>query len=947
MKKLPIALVLILLVSLCALTMTACGSKLNAPSGLLLDPQTLELRWNAVKGAKYYVIEISGQEQVITTKTPSVSLEDLRAGEYEIKIRARGDEQVYGDSDWTTYSFTREQESGLRYQLIQNGTAYELIDGGTAEGDVVMEDVFRGKPVVSIAKKALYGNGKITGFTVGKNVTTIGEKAFAKCNQLTSVVIPEGVQTIGEYAFQSCKALGDITLPNSVTVLQAHTFAWCDALTQVTVGNNLQEIGAYAFSNCEALEKITYSGCSSDFKACLPDCLLYVGKYAFADCYGLKDMDLGDDLEVIATYAFANCGQLARVDFGSKLMGIGDYAFVNCLKLDGVVIPDTTLMLTRGVFYGCADLMNVTLGSGLTSLGAEIFENTAILANAGEQLVINGWLIRYFNENADTLRISSDIYGIASKACAENPKLSQVILSGVKYVGERAFYKCPNLYNVRFDDALLELGSYAFFSCQYLKSVNLGKSLQTIGNYAFASCKSLMTVEIPATVTTVGVQAFRKTAKYNEVKSGVVYMGDWAVDFVSDGSMGATVLTEGTRGIANYTFTGIEWISVIMADSVEYVGRGAFCNSRIFLVSLSKSLKYIDDYAFYGCDSTNFGGATYALEIPETTEYIGRSAFYGCGSILSAIIPGSVKTIGDYAFYDCLGLGETAELSQDTGKVDEAGNPIYELVPHTGILQLGEGIETIGVRAFQGCNHLTTVTIPNSVTSLGSYAFYKCQALESVTLGTGITQIADYTFYKCPVLKNVVTLGKVGVVGNYAFTGCEALEAFHTENAVTIGKYAFYGCGALQQLVFGDQLTTIGDYAFRGCSGIQSFVIPESVATIGKHAFYGLNNTTLYCEAASLPAGWHEYFNSSFRPVFWNCVLSEDGSYVISVLTGTCLDYSQAIRGISEPCCVGYVFRGWATDPDAASAEYTMKTVAQAPAGQPLYALWSPVDYTG
>ena len=168
MKKLSIALVFILLLSLCVVTLTACGSEMNAPSGLTLDADTLTLKWNAVKGAKYYTVQIADQNYEITTKLPSFSLENLRAGEYVIKIKANGDETVSGSSDWVTYHFTREQESGLRYQLINNGSAYELVDCGSAEGDVVMEDNYRGKPVVSIAKKALYGNTKITSFTVGR-----------------------------------------------------------------------------------------------------------------------------------------------------------------------------------------------------------------------------------------------------------------------------------------------------------------------------------------------------------------------------------------------------------------------------------------------------------------------------------------------------------------------------------------------------------------------------------------------------------------------------------------------------------------------------------------------------------------------------------------------------------------------------------------------------------
>ena len=148
MKKICIILFLL---SLCVLTLAACDSSLSQPTGLIFDVETQTLTWSAVKGAKFYTVQISGQEREITTKTTSVSLEDLAAGDYEIRIRANSDGKAFDDSGWTVYQFTREEESGLKYELINNDTAYQLVSGGTASGDVVMEDTFRGKPVVAIA----------------------------------------------------------------------------------------------------------------------------------------------------------------------------------------------------------------------------------------------------------------------------------------------------------------------------------------------------------------------------------------------------------------------------------------------------------------------------------------------------------------------------------------------------------------------------------------------------------------------------------------------------------------------------------------------------------------------------------------------------------------------------------------------------------------------------
>lgn len=944
MKKLRAVFVAILLLSLCALALTGCNATLDTPAGLWLDIETQTLRWNPVKGARFYTIQISGQAQEIATKENSISLEDLKAGDYEIRIKANSDGKAYDDSAWVTYSFHRVAETGLKYQLINNDTAYQLVSVGTAEGDVVMEDTFRGKPVVSIADKALYGSTKITSFTVGNNVTSIGSKAFAKCAKLTAVVIPEGVTQIGEYAFQSCKSLTSIVMPDSITQIPSHLFAWCDQLTNVTLGQYITGIGNYAFSNCESLVSVTFAGSGADYKASLPGTVESIGNYAFADCYALTDMNLGGNVVVIGQYAFANCQSLTRVDLGQKLEAISDYAFSYCIALPAVSVPDTTVLLSENTFRGCAQLSQVSLGSGLRSIGSNAFKDTAILNGADKMLIIDGWLIQYLDTEADKLTISENVYGIADRAVMNADALAQVTLKGVKYVGAYAFYRCDELYRVTTDDALIELGALAFAECPYLKNVTLGSNLETIGNYAFAQCETLASVEIPDSVTSIGTRAFRDTKAYADVSSGVVYMGKWAVDYISSGGMASIVMVDGTKGIANYAFSGAEAIFAMMPASVEYIGRGAFYNcGKIYSISLPASLKYIGDYAFYGCGYANFGGNTYELVIPEGTEYIGRSAFYACWTVLSISVPGSVKTIGDYAFFGCEAVGSTVDLNLETGETDESGNPIYALTPYTGYLRLAEGIESIGERAFQGCVALREVTIPNSVTYLGSRAFYKCGALEKVTLGTGVTQVLPYTFYKCAALQTVQGTAHLQSIDDYAFCGCEALNAMDLQKVQTLGRYAFYKCGGMTQLTLGNQLRHIGDYAFRGCSGITGFTLPASVAYIGKHSFYGLNGTTLYCQAAAIPEQWNQHFNSSFRPVFLGCTLSEDGQYVLSVTVGPdALRNSKATGGISDPVRAGYTFGGWTTQQGSTTADYTAANVAEAPAGTVLYAIWTP-----
>lgn len=57
----------------------------------------------------------------------------------------------------------------------------------------------------------------------------------------------------------------------------------------------------------------------------------------------------------------------------------------------------------------------------------------------------------------------------------------------------------------------------------------------------------------------------------------------------------------------------------------------------------------------------------------------------------------------------------------------------------------------IGESAFSGCSSLQNITIPNSVEEIDRLAFYFCKKLISVKIGTGIKKIKDYAFYECPI----------------------------------------------------------------------------------------------------------------------------------------------------------------------------------------------------
>ena len=289
-------------------------------------------------------------------------------------------------------------------------------------------------------------------------------------------------------------------------------------------------------------------------------------------------------------------------------------------------------------------------------------------------------------------------------------------------------------------------------------------------------------------------------------------------------------------------------------------------------------------YAFNGC-----GGLT-EVTIPNSIVSIGDYAFDGCSGLTELTIPNSVTSIGERAFYGCSGL-EKIVVDIDNPYYDsrEACNAVIRkdgnvlvvgckntLIPNS-VTSIGDeafyncrsltelvipnSVTSIGNRAFEYCSGLTELTIPNSVTSIGNYAFEYCSGLTELTIGNSVTSIGDWAFEDCSGLTELTIPNSVMSIGERAFSGCSSLEKIivasdnpyydsredcnaiirtddneliagcnytHIPSSVaSIGTYAFRYCSGLTELVISNSMTHIGDNAFFGCSGLERITVEE------------------------------------------------------------------------------------------------------------------------
>lgn len=182
-------------------------------------------------------------------------------------------------------------------------------------------------------------------------------------------------------------------------------------------------------------------------------------------------------------------------------------------------------------------------------------------------------------------------------------------------------------------------------------------------------------------------------------------------------------------------------------------------------------------------------------------------------------------TYGDYTI-KC--NGTTMTTSSSAGLFGQASGKNY----YCTAIRFAT-VTSISEFAFQYCDSLTNIVIPNSVTSIGNAAFYLCYSLTNIIIPNGVTSIGNGTFNHCYSLTNIVIPNGVTNIGSNEFFYCYSLTSIIIPNGITsIGGYAFRDCYSLTKYDF-SQCTAIptlsNTNAFSGINSICKIIVPDSL----------------------------------------------------------------------------------------------------------------------
>ena len=233
------------------------------------------------------------------------------------------------------------------------------------------------------------------------------------------------------------------------------------------------------------------------------------------------------------------------------------------------------------------------------------------------------------------------------------------------------------------------------------------------------------------------------------------------------------------------------------------------------------------------------GGHEASLWILAMVGVIGMVAIGGVmmvGEDSEAVNPGEIGyqfTVGEL-IYEVTGEGEV-EVA-DTVDEELVVAEIPSTVTYGTITPESFNVTSIGEFAFQDCENLISIIIPDSVTSIGYYGFYHCMSLTSVIIPDGVKSIGGFAFSVCFDLSSI-TIPNGIEIGYSAFNSCESLTSITIPDDVEIGYSAFDSCESLTSVTILDGVS-IGDYAFRYCESLVTVIFKgDSLKLIGLESF--------------------------------------------------------------------------------------------------------------
>ena len=713
--------------------------------------------------------------------------------------------------------------------------------------------------LATIGEYGFYSSG-LTSIAIPSSVTSIGSYCFQD-TRLTSIAIPDSVTTIGANAFKDCYGLATANIPKNIVDISGGLFSLTDTdinyeFRYVFIQNDipntdlqlreLEVIGvAPNYTQYEDGATILPSGYASN-TAHLNNNGTFVANYDQASNLAIS-MVTSFPADVFGTntsntelqYAFFayDLGSAKPVDtVRAYLRAVGDTTFnrygwshsiylTNHVKTTihstGVKVIDETYPYIKHQSDYDPTSWNGSSWSSVTRTGFGSHDTSnRYIHYANMRSSSNQGFINYVHITPITVTIHSDknldvdLHNDpnTSSSLLRNISHNYQIIDGTTSIGADEFKDNTYLTSIVIPDSVTSLGARSFWGTSAMSSCTFTgtSTLATIGEYGFYS-SGLTSIAIPESVTTIGDFAFQNCSNLSSCTfTATSSLETIGVSCFKNSGLISITIPKSVTDISNNAFEDCSSLDDITfhkypgdntSNTVIDLGGGTL-NSGVYTTTVFEKINSNAIFTIFTNEkitisSIDVNDAKYRYEIIDSVTSIDADAFKDQTDLLSVVIPDSVTSIGDYAFYG------TSAMTSCTFPANST-------------------LATIGEYGFYSSG-LTSIAIPSSVTSLGSNALRNCLNMTSCTF---------------PGTSTLATIGQ----------WCFAESTFETiaipDSVTTLGAHAFRSA-LLTSCTFtaNSTLATIGGLSF-AYSGLETINIPKTVTSLGANAFEGTSAMT-------------------------------------------------------------------------------------------------------
>ena len=482
---------------------------------------------------------------------------------------------------------------------------------------------------------------------------------------------------------------------------------------------------------------------------------------------------------------------------------------------------------------------------------------------------------------------------------------THLLPSGLKEIGDYAFYKSGIRNNIVLPDTITSIGEGAFMSCQF-STLKLPENLSYLGAYAFDSNGHSVakgdlvippnlkyipelafsghsfdgTLTLPASLTTgIGPGAFKGT-DFSKIVIGCTRATLWSTTssgqdvepFWNMDNLQEVVFTDGIPGWTTNSPWAINKDNVeriTISQGITYIPASAFrdCGNSGCTISIPDTVVSIDKYAFTGFVGNGVAVPPYLADAGKLA-----FAFYCCPALKGTVtVPETLTT--NLNLGGCTNVTKVINNSDKTVQlptipgfiwIDESDRElgaITSISKGTAMLadeeSLSTEIATIRFDANGGTQVSTVIrkTVGKAygelpVTNIDGYFFLgwftEKEGGHKIEETSIISSMGEQTLYAHWELNPDGDLysGTCGTGLTWAIKGSGTLVISGTGaiSGYSVNNAPWYPHKDLfNKVIINDGVTAIGSSDFYGCNNIESIELPDSLLSLGEACFNGCN----------------------------------------------------------------------------------------------------------